>query len=116
MLRNLWCYAVSWFFELITPRPAITLPPVILPDEGWPDVTYYKELLMKRDAGAELQNKIRRELSAHPDTSGGEITCIDNDPDTGDLLVTGLYERNGETVQCTHRITITEEMNEGSAS
>lgn len=51
----------------------------------------YKELLMKRDAFIELRNKIQRELSAHPDTSGGEILVIEICPDTGDLLVTGQY-------------------------
>lgn len=72
-------------------------------------MTTYRELLMRRDAGSELANKIRREFSAHPDTSGGEILSIDTDPDTGDLLVTGQYQREGEeSAVRTHQITIKE--------
>lgn len=73
-------------------------------------MTTYKELLMKRDAFLELRNRIRRELAAHPELSGGEILGIDTDPDNGDLLVKGQYKWwANDVVQRTHRITITEE-------
>ena len=73
-------------------------------------MTTYKELLMKRDAFRELRTKIRNELAAHSETTGGEILSMDTDPDTGDLLVTGQYKWwANETVTLTHRITITEE-------
>jgi hypothetical protein len=60
---------------------------------------------MSVDAFREMQNKIRRELSAHPDTSGGEILSIDNDPDTGDLLITSQFASG----QRTQRIIIKDE-------
>lgn len=64
---------------------------------------------MKRDAFTELRTKIDICLNAHPETSGGEISMVEIDPDNGDLLVTGQYRRGEETSQRTHRITITEE-------
>jgi anaerobic ribonucleoside-triphosphate reductase len=55
-------------------------------------MTTYEELMMRVDAFHELRQKIRNELSAHPETSGGEILDMENDPDTGDLLVTWEHE------------------------
>lgn len=60
---------------------------------------------MSRDAFLELRNMIQRELSAHPETSGGEINCIDIDLDTGELLVTSQFTGG----QRTHRIIIKDE-------
>lgn len=54
-------------------------------------MTTYRELIMITNAGNELRTKIRNGLSLQPDTSGGEINCIDIDPDTGDLIVTAQY-------------------------
>jgi hypothetical protein len=72
-------------------------------------VKTYKDLLMTRNAFLELRNRVQRELSAHPELSGGQILAMDVDPDTGDLMVTGQYKHDDTTVQRTHRITITEE-------
>jgi anaerobic ribonucleoside-triphosphate reductase len=58
-----------------------------------------------RDAFIELRTKIRNELSAHPETSGGQILSMENDPGTGDLLVTAQYADG----QRTHRIVIKNE-------
>lgn len=71
----------------------------------------YKELLVIRDKYAtsqELLVKVHRELSAHPETSGGEILCIESDIDAHQpaLLVTAQYTPGDKVVQCTHRITI----------
>lgn len=69
-------------------------------------MTAYKELLMKRDAFRELRNKIQRELSAHPETSGGEILAMDVVGRVGVLAVTGQYKRGEEVVVLTHYVTI----------
>ena len=68
-------------------------------------MTSYKELMMSRYAFFELRNKIRMGLSGFPTTSGGEVLCIDTDPDTEDLLVTWQHEGG----QRTHRIVIKDE-------
>lgn len=72
-------------------------------------MTTYKDLLMARTAFQELRNRVQRELSAHPELSGGQILAMDIDPDTGDLMVTGQYKHGEITTKRTHRITITEE-------
>lgn len=58
--------------------------------------------MKKRDAFLELRTKIRNELARHPETSGGQILEMLNDPDTGDLLVTAQYASG----QRTHRLVI----------
>lgn len=111
-----WDRAINWFSGLITPKPVIRLPHVVLPPSVGAMETSYKELLGKRDAFLELRDKVKRGVEYRPATSGGEILGVDIDPDTGDLLVTGRYKRSEEVAQRTHRITITEETDEGPTS
>jgi hypothetical protein len=65
----------------------------------------YKELMMSRDAFLELRQKIRNELACHPETSGGQILDMENDPDTGDLVITAQYASG----QRTHRLIFKDE-------
>ena len=63
----------------------------------------FKELMMKVDAFHELRQKIRNELAKHPETSGGEILDMDNDPDTGDLMITWQHAGGQRTHQLIFR-------------
>lgn len=67
---------------------------------------------MSRDAFLELRAKIQRVLSASPSLPGrGEVLSMENDPDTGDLMVTSKF---GDGEVRTHRITITNETPKGT--
>lgn len=111
MVGHLLGRAVSWAFELITPAPAVKLPQVVLPPSAWATKTTYTEMLRKRDAYLELRAKTEKVLNFHPETSGGEIIAIEVDPYCGDLLVTAQYLHDTDIVVRTHRINITEEVN-----
>lgn len=71
---------------------------------------------MKHNAFLELRTKIRNELAAHPETSGGEILSMENELDTGDLIVTGQYKCGDEIEQIDHRITITRKVDSVGAA